>query len=425
MIIPLSESPTKLYEIDFYAIPLHQKDRLSMSIQETRSQLTFRPNYPHPERALLSTPHRINAPTEYLGRGVVIAYVDSGFYMHPDIARRVLVHVDATTAQVMEEPRVTKSDVMSWHGLMTSTIGSGDGSASNSQYRSAAPESRLVLIKVSNPRFGVKENDILRGFAWLLRNHERFGIRVVNASVGGDYVSNNRNHPLHRAIRELVRANITVVAAAGNSGMQQLVPPASAPEAIVVGGYNDNNSLNRREWTGYNNNYGRSYTGTIKPDVIAPANWIAAPILPETHVDQEAQWLGTLLQPDSENAFRALIDNGLDDLNLTKPAQGKVDHVRTQLQERIHMYKLINRYYQHVDGTSVSTPIVTSVVAQMLEANPHLTPENIRKILRDTAVPVYGIPPERQGAGAINAKAAVETAQSWPRIFGLLRRLTS
>jgi serine protease AprX len=63
-----------------------------------------------------------------------------------------------------------------------------------------------------------------------------------------------------------------------------------------------------------------------------------------------------------------------------------------------------------VDGTSVAAPIVSSVIAQMLEANPDLTPEQIRTILKQTAIPLDSIPAEKQGAGAINARGAVEAA---------------
>ncbi len=376
----------------------------------------FKANYPHPEQKLLTTAQRLNALPDYTGRGVVMAYVDSGFYMHSDIASRVLLHVDASTHRIKEQTDIPKTDVMSWHGLMTAAIGSGNGAASGGQYRSLAYDSKLVLVKVSSPQGAVKEQDILRGMRWLVANHRRFNIHIVNVSVGGDRVSDNPNHPLHRSVRKLYQAGVTVVIAAGNRGQNRLVPPASAPEAIVVGGYDDNNSPDRYMWQNYGSNYGKAHDGTTKPDVIAPARWIASPILPETAVEKEARWLGQLLEDDSQETIRHLLKNGQADLDLPvrKTKRLRSNALRDALQERIHAHKLINSHYQHVDGTSVAAPIVSSVIAQMLEANPALSPEQIRSILKETAISVTRIPPAQQGAGSVNPAEAVKAALNYP-----------
>ncbi len=374
---------------------------------------SFFANYPHPERDLLTTPERVNASTDYTGRGVTIAYLDSGFDMHPDIADRICLHVDATTKHIEEQDQVLHTDVTSWHGLMVAAIASGNGAASGGKYRGIACDSELVLVKVSNPGGGVKEADILRGLTWLVANHARFHIKLVNVSVGGDNVSHNPEHPLHKAVRKLAEAGVTVVIAAGNRGDKRLVPPASSPQAIIVGGYGDNNSLKRDAWHPYHSNYGEAYDGTPKPDLIAPAQWIASPILSGTTVAKEARWLGTLLAEDNRGAIRNLLSDGLEDLEMTKPKTGRLNKsLMSQLQERIHAHKLINDAYQHVDGTSVAAPIVTSVIAQMLEANPALSPEQIRTILVDTAIPLENMPSEQQGAGTLNAQAAVTSAEA-------------
>ena len=67
-------------------------------------------------------------------------------------------------------------------------------------------------------------------------------------------------------------------------------------------------------------------------------------------------------------------------------------------------------HYQHVDGTSFAAPIVTSIVAQMIEANPRLTPGAIKNILISAADRVTTAPAIRQGYGVVNARRAVEMA---------------
>jgi serine protease AprX len=266
-------------------------------------------------------------------------------------------------------------------------------------------------VKVSNPNGGVKEADILRGMNWLVVNHARFKINIVNVSVGGDFVSDDPDHKLHKCVRELTQAGVTVVIAAGNRGDRHLVPPASSPEAIVVGGYSDNNSLHREDWEAYHSNYGTVYDGTDKPDIIAPAHWIASPILPETLVEKQAFWLGPLLEEDNKVALQNLMRDGLPDLDIEKPKTSRLGKsLHEKLQERIYAHKLINAAYQHVDGTSVAAPIVSSIIAQMIEANSNLSPEQIRTILKETASPLANMPSEQQGAGIINAPSAVQTA---------------
>jgi serine protease AprX len=379
---------------------------------------TFHANYPHYQHghvSLLSTPERLGALPHYTGRGVVIAFIDAGFYMHPDISERVLVHVDASTQHVIEQPSVLEASDLCWHGQMTSVIAAGDGRLSGGYYRGIASGAHLVLIKVSSPRGQVKEADILRGLQWLNDAHRRFNVRVVNISVGGDFESHDPGHPLHRAVRKLIDSGIVVVTASGNKNAPILVPPASTPGAITVGGYSDHNSLDWWNRTPYHHDYGYSYDGTRKPEIVTAAEWIASPILPGSLVDREARWLAPLLNGDTEGALRRLLEHGYADLGLSlHEAQAPNDHLYGMLQGRINGYKLIDAAHQHVDGTSVSAAIASSVIAQMIEANPRLTPAVIRAILTETASPLPGVAQERQGAGAINAARAVQVAVDSP-----------
>jgi serine protease AprX len=212
-------------------------------------------------------------------------------------------------------------------------------------------------------------------------------------------------------VRKLTSAGVTVVIAAGNRNANYLVPPASAPEAITVGGVNDHNSLDSSLWTPYHHNYGLAYDGTPKPEILAPANWIASPIMPGSMMEREARWLAPLLEARNERQVRRLLKQGYADLGLRRESALKLDdHLHSTLQQRIHAHKIIDAHHQHVDGTSVAAPILSSIIAQMLEANPRLTPQQIRAILADTARPLTGVPVEKQGAGVVDAAEAVLAA---------------
>jgi serine protease AprX len=88
--------------------------------------------------------------------------------------------------------------------------------------------------------------------------------------------------------------------------------------------------------------------------------------------------------------------------------------IRRVIRARMIEQKYVHAHYQHVDGTSMAAPIVTSVVAQMLEANPTLIPAQVEKILCDTAQLLENFPRERQGHGVLNAAHAVAFALRAP-----------
>lgn len=363
---------------------------------------------------LLSIPERTAARPEWTGRGVVAAFIDSGFYPHPDLGSRVLIHIDATEPRVVEGGRFTAHpEWYAWHGQMTSVVAAGDGRASDGRYRGIASDAHLVLIKVSTVRRQIKEADILRGMSWLIDHAARWGVRVVNISVGGDFPSDDAAHPLHRAVAALTALNIVVVVAAGNSGLQMLLPPASTPEAIIVGGYDDCNSLDAGDWQPYRSSYGHAHDGTPKPDLLAPAAWLPSPILPGSLVEREARWLVPLLdsRETDEAALRAFLQPGFRDLGVTpRLARGEFSPLAAFVRGRIVEHKLVDFRHQFVEGTSVSAAIVTSVVAQMLQANPALQPAQVGALLRETALRSPMLLPEWQGGGILNAPGVVQAA---------------
>ncbi len=100
---------------------------------------------------VLSTPLRLDADDRFTGKGVTIAFLDSGFYPHVDlttpnnriIGYRDLLQPDGDLGSLFQP------DVASWHGMMTSVVAAGNGSLSNGFYRGLAPDSDVVLVKLA------------------------------------------------------------------------------------------------------------------------------------------------------------------------------------------------------------------------------------------------------------------------------------
>lgn len=385
---------------------------LTRATADMPRDLEAHPIYGSGEPHALPLVVRLRANPHLAGRGVTMAFLDSGFYPHPDLTlpeNRIVRSVDATTDDVVDRADFDVPTLMSWHGMMTSVVAAGNGHLSQGYYAGLASEARLVLVKVSDPKMRINEVDILRGLRWLAANHAQYGVRVVNLSVGGDPGLRPRS-PLNRLVNELVEAGLTIVAAAGNMGRDDLCPPASAAGAITVGGLDDRNTLDPRTNRIWHSNWGRIDESTLKPELIAPSIWVAAPVLPGTPTAEQNSILASLHHTGDrelpELLAGSLLDLGLDPSLLDEP----VEAMRLAVHQKLIANKFISPFYQHVDGTSFAAPIVSGVVAQMLEGNPALTPARVKELLIATADRLPGVPEERQGYGVVRPGLAVAAA---------------
>lgn len=342
----------------------------------------------------LPTPLRLHADPRYTGAGVTLAVVDAGFHPHPDLTQpvnRIRAMVDASREPVRVRrftpdetpawPGWDAGEAGQWHGLMTSAVSAGNGRLSHGLYRGLAPDAELVLVQVRGRDGRIGNGAIARALDWLRWERAELGLRVVNLSLGGDPVVDLARNPVDAAVAALVSRGVSVVVAAGNDGERRLVPPGTSPLAVTVGGLDDRNTFDHAERALWHSNYGETAEGLPKPELVAPSQWVVAPLLPGTAVAAEAAALF---------ARRAASD--------------------ASAEPRLSELKLVTPHYQHVEGTSFAAPTVAGVVACMLEANPALTPARLKQLLIDSAHPVPGAPRERQGRGALDAGRAVRMA---------------
>jgi len=361
---------------------------------------------------VLPTPLRLDADERFAGRGVTIAFLDSGFYAHPDLTtphNRILAYHN-----IMPDSQSTleAADPASWHGMMTSVVAAGNGTLSKGFYRSIAPEANVVLVKISTSG-RIPERNIRRGLEWVMRHRREYDIRIVNISAGGDDQESYLSNALCKTVERAVREGLIVVCAAGNAGLEPghpVLPPASAPSTIAVGGLDDQNSLDRARRGMYRSSYGPTFDGLQKPEVIAPGIWVPAPILPHTPTAAEAELYATLDRA-TDNELRLIIETHPKiDRDLYEARDLPTHLLRHLITIKLHEGDVISEHYKYVDGTSFAAPIVSSVIACMLEANPHLTPQQVKRILIDTAERLPAIEIDRQGWGVIAPRRAVEVA---------------
>ncbi|MBV9879612.1 MAG: S8 family serine peptidase, partial [Gemmatirosa sp.] len=252
----------------------------------------------------LPTPLRLRADPRFTGRGVTIALVDAGFHPHADLVQptnRIRAWADAGGETVVvrhyaEDERPTWpgaacGEALQWHGLMTSACAAGNGWMSHGLYRGMAPDAELVLVQARGADGRIGSARIARALRWIAEHRARLGIRLVSISLGGEPAEPPGGNAVDDAVAALVDDGVVVVAASGNDGVRHLVPPATAPRAITVGGIDDHNVFDAEARTLWHASYGNAADGRRKPELVAPSVWVAAPLLPETEVAREATTL--------------------------------------------------------------------------------------------------------------------------------------
>src|SRR5436853_4253970 len=129
--------------------------------------------------AVIPMHERLYADERYTGRGVTMAFLDSGFYPHPDLCEpdnRILAFKDISEQESSLEQN-QEAQVWQWHGTQTTVVAAGNGRLSDGLYRGLAQDARLALVKVSD-RGKITEEAIASGIRWIIENRERYDIRV-------------------------------------------------------------------------------------------------------------------------------------------------------------------------------------------------------------------------------------------------------
>lgn len=161
------------------------------------------------------------------GKNTTIAIMDSGLSSHIEItSNRILYFEDFAYG------RTGIYDDYS-HGTHVTGIAAAKSIG-------IAPESNLVILKVLD-RYGNSQTDIfIEGLKWVLRNHLRYNIRILNISVGGNSTElKNAHNCLNEWVGRVWNAGVIVCCSAGNNGPTpgSISAPGNCPEVITVGSY--------------------------------------------------------------------------------------------------------------------------------------------------------------------------------------------
>lgn len=247
-----------------------------------------------------------------------------GIAPHPDFDNRILAFADF----------VNKRNGLyddNGHGTHVTGIMAGNGSLSKQKcYQGIAPKVNLVVIKVLDQKGNGNTASVLAGMDWLLKNKEKYQVRLLNISVG--MLKNAREkekQELLDAVDAAWDAGIFVTSAAGNNGPKanSVTIPGISRKVLTVGcmdDYGDETGMYIRK-EGYSG-VGPTDCCIVKPEILAP---------------------GT-------NVVSCCVD-------------GKT--------------------YLKKSGTSMAAPVVTGALALAFEKFPELTPAEMKLRLYESAFP--------------------------------------
>jgi serine protease AprX len=229
------------------------------------------------------------------------------------------------------------------HGTDVAGIIAGNGNARKrsdplyGQYVGVAPGANLVAIKASDDQGRATVLNVVDGIEFAIAHKRDYNIRVINLSLDAATPQSYKVDPLDAAVEAAWMHGIVVVAAAGNRGD---VPgavqfaPANDPYVITVGATDENGTANPLddEIAGWSSR-GITQDGFPKPDVYAPGAHIVSVLAPNSYFAEQC--------PSCT----------------------------------------IGGQYTRTSGTSMAAPMISGMIADLLQSRPALTPDQVKGAL--------------------------------------------
>lgn len=276
------------------------------------------------------------------GRGCCAVIMDTGIYPHTDLADHIIYFKDFVNQ------RLSAYDDNS-HGTHVAGIIAGNGYSSQGIIKGMAPDCKIIALKILDKKGSGDKDSLLNACDWVKHNRHKYGIKIVNISIGSDTSDcDEEKNEVASAINLLWTLGLTLVVSAGNSG--------PGPGTITFPGTCEN-------------------VITVGSDAL-------------------------LLRSDG-SSFPSHSGEGPTKCNISKPDLLAPGH---------NIISCHNRYngYTVKSGTSMSTPVVSGAIALYLEKYPYADNDSVKRTIKLSASDV-GLAASRQGAGLLNVKHFLNT----------------
>ncbi|HTX32973.1 MAG TPA: S8 family peptidase [Solirubrobacteraceae bacterium] len=288
------------------------------------------------------------------GAGVGVAVIDTGIDGGLRDFRSEGGRSSRVIATAVTNPDATTVTDSYGHGTDVAGIIAGNGnnlSPSNplrGEYVGVAPDANLISVKVSDENGNATVLDVIYGLQFAIDHESAYNIRVVNLSLDAETPQSYKTDPLDAAVESAWMHGIVVVAAAGNRGD---VPgavqyaPANDPYVITVGAVDEQGQTNPANdviasWS----SQGTTQDGFQKPDVYAPGAHIVSVLAPGSYF-----------------------------ASACPPCEVGGEYIRTS-------------------GTSMAAPMISGLVADVLQVHPDWTPDQVKGALTSPGVESNSMP---------------------------------
>ena len=231
-----------------------------------------------------------------------------------------------------------------------------------------APGATLIDVKIGAADGAADVSQVIAGIDWVVANKDTHGIRVLNLSYGTHSTQPYVLDPLAHAVENAWRAGIVVVVSAGNDGEDAssttpvpLTMPAADPLVLAVGAVDHRGTSNADDDTV------AAFTNpgtTRRPDLLAPGKSVVSLRAPGSNADTQHPE-GLVTGDDSARLFRG-------------------------------------------SGTSQAAAVVSGAAALLLQADPTLTPDQVKGLLVAGADRLKRDDDPAQGAGTLNIQDSLD-----------------
>jgi serine protease AprX len=324
----------------------------------------------------------------YNGSGIAVAVVDSGINSDPNLTNygmsRVVYRQDFTavnsggTALFAEALGLQKifngltsmGEDQYGHGHHIAGIIAANGSTSKCStctraFIGIAPAAKLIDLRVLDANGNGTDSAVIQAIDVAISLKDLYNIRVMNLSLGRPVYESYTQDPLCQAVEAAWQSGIVVVVSAGNNGRDNtygeqgygtITAPGNDPYVITVGAMKTMGTYTRTDdlIASYSSKGPTAVDHIVKPDIVAPGNLVVSLL---------AQ--GSTLQ-----------------------AEYPGNAVPLSYYESTSSTATSTEYFI-LSGTSMAAGAVSGAVADLLQANPNLTPDQVKALLMKTAYKTF------------------------------------
>jgi serine protease AprX len=301
----------------------------------------------------------------FTGKGVGVALIDTGVAPVPGLTSGNVVDGPDLSFD-SQDPATAHVDGFG-HGTHLAGIIAGRDTAGTpasyldpASWHGVAPDATLVDVKVGAGNGAVDVSQVIAGIDWVVQHAGDNHTRVINLSYGTASVQSSMVDPLAFAVENAWKHGIVVVVAGGNDGdtSKTLADPASDPHVLAVGAMDD--------------------AGTAATADDSVPSW-STHGTDDRHVD--------------------VVAPGVSVLGLRVP-DGTADEANPQAR--------VGDRFARASGTSQAAAVVSGEVALLLQANPGLTPDQVKVLLQGNAAGLPRTTVTMDGSGKTDLKTAYQ-----------------